>query len=224
MGVRVPPGFPLPRHLQGPSSPSGWTPASLPRSSLSPQAPAALPPKRPVCTRSRGQVREELGGWGGRVPSPSAQAVRRRDSTRVDWRCPPPGRTESWNSDRRGFWGSQEPPAARKRPGNQGQGPAGLTPAPPPWVVLLQIEGQRLPGLLPSEDPQVGRKAHWLPGSTSRALPPQQVGAQGRGDLSPPLRHFPTSRVPAVKTTAEACGGSGGSERTGVPGDLLSPD
>lgn len=39
------------------------------------------------------------------------------------------------------------------------------------------------------------------------------------------LSYLLASRVPAGKTTtSESCGGGGGSERTGVLGDLLSPD
>ena len=227
----VPPGFPLPCHLQGPGSPPGWRPASLPRSS-NPRAPAALSPKQPVCMRGQDRSEEELGGACPQSQRPGCGAERLHSCGHEDARprdVPRAGIRTGEASGEGGSerTGSRDPPAARKRRGDQGQGPAGLTPAPPPRMVLLQSEA--LPSrVLPSEAPQVGRKAHWLPGSTSRALPPLQGGGSGQGRPKPAssaLSYLLASRVPAVKTTtSESCGGGGGSERTGVLGDLLSPD
>lgn len=83
----VPPGFPLPRHLQGPGSPPGWRPASLPRSSNS-WAPAALSPKQPACTRGRDRSKEELGGHVSPVPAPRLWGG---ETPLVDMEMPAPG-------------------------------------------------------------------------------------------------------------------------------------
>lgn len=87
--------------------------------------------------------------------------------------------------------GKPRAPAAREGLGTKGRG-LQASPSPPPGWSSCRARA-RLPGLLPSEAPG-GPEAHWLPGSTSRALPPQQVGAPGQGDLSPPLETFPTSK------------------------------
>ena len=141
--------------------------------------------------------------WGGTCPQsqrPGCGAERLHSWT---WRCPPPGRTKSWNSDRRGFWGRRLWTHGKPRPTSCPEatwGPRAGACRPHPSPTTLRgppAEWGAAPSrVLLSEAPQVGRKAHWLPGSTSRALPPLQVGAQGRGDLSPPLRHFPTSWPP----------------------------
>lgn len=47
---------------------------------------------------------EELVG-GGVSPAPVPRLWGEETPLVWMWRCPPPGRTESWNSDRRGFWG-----------------------------------------------------------------------------------------------------------------------
>ena len=106
----------------------------------------------------------------GCVSSPSAQAVGRRDSTRVDVEMPTPGTHRELELGQESLLGkaalnTQKPRPASCQEATWGprQGPAALPLDPPPRVVLLQGKGQRPPGLLLSEAPQVGQKAHWLP-------------------------------------------------------------
>ena len=139
--------------LPPPTSPPGaWFPPWM-ETSFTPPLLEFLGPccslSKATCLHARpGQVQGRAGG--ARVPSPSAQAVGRRDSTRGHGDARPrdvpragirTGEASGEGGSER--TGSRDPPAARKRHGDQGQGPAGLTPAPPPCVVLLQSEGQR---------------------------------------------------------------------------------
>ena len=185
----VPPGFPLPCHLQGPGSPPGWRPASLPRSS-NPRAPAALSPKQPVCMRGQDRSEEELGGACPQSQRPGCGAERLHSCGHEDARprdVPGKAALNAREAETHQLPGSDV--------GTKGRGlQASPQPHHPEWsscrVRLCPL------GCCRVKPPRWAGKPTGSLGAPPGPCRLCRVGAQGRGDLSPPLRHFPTSWPP----------------------------